>query len=699
SADEGLQIGLSCRLNLNTELEPSPRHLARLSRILLSFAFFSSMALASSSCTWPARYQPPESQILRYPCASARVQGLLQPRCGQHSCSKTRPGLGPFLTAQRKIFQTSPCWPMLAPAELSFTPSMWRLQRTTERFHFIVDLIQFGLANVSATLMLAYEICQLVLMYNQTAREMSSMIAAASNFGFCITFCMAVCGTGSLVKICLLIYGLSIIVYFWMCLQIRFLFVMEEPKTHFAAWQLKSFETRREQAMSTPDTLLYEANIICSLLAAPLLHTASRLDQTGTQSTSPLIRRFPPQASLCPRFPTQHSSQVFVCTARAKEGCDQVAAGISCHYGMLSKAMTSHASLKALYLSLIFYRACWLGGVKVVATAHAATRSRMMRSFVELCLIGQRWAHMTRWRRQNASSCSGAAVALTWCTLLFCLDNLPLDPSALKVQFANYLILDLRFMIFLNATLLGLIFRRLSRSVLYWILALCPCCCTPTRSCDTLRYKLMTPIYKSHAAWLRRNCSKKIRLRPVINVGQRIVDHEVLHLADSDAFYYPTIVGLTWCLAALASCLRSAGPISKSIGNFAAALPAASAAPAARNPCLWRRLSKKCATAATAAAADASASTGGTGHNVHRRAAGAEKYTREETELVLSSLAEAGLRQRLIDGSRRTSAFSPDPVGDMLTGDTLRYKLMTPIYKSARAWAAPDCSKKIAPAR
>uniref|UniRef100_A0A1I8F7N0 Rab-GAP TBC domain-containing protein n=1 Tax=Macrostomum lignano TaxID=282301 RepID=A0A1I8F7N0_9PLAT len=311
--------------------------------------------------------------------------------------------------------------------------------------------------------------------------------------------------------------------------------------------------------------------------------------------------------------------------------------GITCHYGMLSKAMTSHASLKALYLSLIFYRACWLGGVKVVATAHAATR----KSNDEITFI----------------------VALTWCTLLFCLDNLPLDPSVLKILWADML------------------------------------------TGDTLRYKLMTPIYKSHAAWLRRNCSKKIRLRPVINVGQRIVDHEVLHLADSDAFY-PTIVGLTWCLAALASCLfdsqlavlkspyycigdlasvNFARRISSGLVNWVAHL--LSAARASLQSVRWsnKQINRKfcccpasclCCSCCEKSASLASAeqkmqqqqqqqqqltpllqqeelATMSIAEQLVR-----EKYTREETELVLSSLAEAGLRQRLIDGSRRTSAFS-----------------------------------------
>uniref|UniRef100_A0A1I8JRU8 EXS domain-containing protein n=1 Tax=Macrostomum lignano TaxID=282301 RepID=A0A1I8JRU8_9PLAT len=274
-------------------------------------------------------------------------------------------------------------------------------------------------------------------------------------------------------------------------------------------------------------------------------------------SLQSLIRRFRRKRVFVRAF----LLNVFVCTARLKRAAIRLRPEISCHYGMLSKAMTSHASLKALYLSLIFYRACWLGGVKVVATAHAATR----KSNDEIvCGAVPHWPalgpHDSLAEAERPHLVQGLPtfiVALTWCTLLFCLDNLPLDPSVLKVQFANYLILDLRFMIFLNATLLGLTFRRLSRSVLYWILAL-SCCCILWADMltggDTLRYKLMTPIYKSHAAWLRRNCSKKIRLRPVINVGQRIVDHEVLHLADSDAFY-PTIVGLTWCLAALASCL------------------------------------------------------------------------------------------------------------------------------------------------
>uniref|UniRef100_A0A1I8FHI4 Anoctamin n=1 Tax=Macrostomum lignano TaxID=282301 RepID=A0A1I8FHI4_9PLAT len=153
-----------------------------------------------------------------------------------------------------------------------------------ENFNCLSDFIHrrfnsIGLANVSATLMLAYEICQLVLMYNQTAREMSSMIGSSFQFWLvclsCITFCMAVCGNWQSGEDLLADLRLE---HHCVPLDIRFLFVMEEPKTHFAAWQLKSFETRREQAMSTPDTLLYESNIICSLLAAPLLHTASRLD-------------------------------------------------------------------------------------------------------------------------------------------------------------------------------------------------------------------------------------------------------------------------------------------------------------------------------------------------------------------------------------------------------------------------------------
>uniref|UniRef100_A0A1I8F745 ANK_REP_REGION domain-containing protein n=1 Tax=Macrostomum lignano TaxID=282301 RepID=A0A1I8F745_9PLAT len=578
---------------------------------LLSFAFFSSMGLAIVLVHLAGRYstrrkyyEPLASEVKAY---SAEMGSTVQ---------KTALDRAVFDCQEVPDFAVSIVLAMLDPLSLSYSfdvalhdygravlPTIVTLLLTRsvyytiayhvftycsrENFNCLSDFIHrrfnsIGLANVSATLMLAYEICQLVLMYNQTAREMSSMIGSSFQFWLvclsCITFCMAVCGTGSLVKICLLIYGLSIIVYLWMCLQIRFLF-----------------------AMSTPDTLLYESNIICSLLAAPLLHTASRLDQTEYTVYQSLIRRFRRKRVFVRAFLLNVSYNMCHKTLlrslfalRAKEGCDQVAAGITCHYGMLSKAMTSHASLKALYLSLIFYRACWLGGVKVVATAHAATRSRMMRSFVELCLIGQRWAHMTRWRRQNGlilfRGCrlidlqiyvyNTFIVALTWCTLLFCLDNLPLDPSVLKVQFANYLILDLRFMIFLNATLLGLTFRRLSRSVLYWILAL-SCCCTPTRSCDTLRYKLMTPIYKSHAAWLRRNCSKKIRLRPVINVGQRIVDHEVLHLADSDAFYRPSQLAVLkspyYCIGDLAS-VNFARRISSGLVNWVAHLLSAARA-------------------------------------------------------------------------------------------------------------------------
>uniref|UniRef100_A0A1I8FD98 Lipase_3 domain-containing protein n=1 Tax=Macrostomum lignano TaxID=282301 RepID=A0A1I8FD98_9PLAT len=593
---------------------------------------------------------------------------------------------------------------------------VFHLLLSRENFNCLSDFIHrrfnsIGLANVSATLMLAYEICQLVLMYNQTAREMSSMIGSSFQFWLvclsCITFCMAVCGTGSLVKICLLIYGLSIIVYFWI---FRFLFVMEEPKTHFAAWQLKSFETRREQAMSTPDTLLYESNIICSLLAAPLLHTASRLDQTEYTVYQPHTsdrvhslpvsytfianRRFAASESLSA---LSYSTSLFA--LRAKEGCDQVAAGISCHYGMLSKAMTSHASLKALYPVVDFLSACWLGGVKVVATAHAATRSRMMRSF--------RWAHMTRWRRQNGlilfRGCrlidlqiyvyNTFIVALTWCTLLFCLDNLPLDPSVLKVQFANYLILDLRFMIFLNATLLGLTFRRLSRSVLYWILALSrPAVLLPDpvgRHADRRHPSLQADDADLQVP-RRLAAPELLQENPAPPGDQRRPENCRSRGAAPGGFrrILPDHRGLTWYLAASApaACLNSqlavlkspiycigdlasvnfARRISSGLVNWVAHLlkpppglrcsrsAAASAAPAARNPCLWRRLSKN-ATAAAAAgssAADASASTGGTGHNVHREQLVREKYTREETELVLSSLAEAGLRQRLIDGQQ-----------------------------------------------
>ncbi|PAA62005.1 hypothetical protein BOX15_Mlig023692g1 [Macrostomum lignano] len=363
---------------------------------LLSFAFFSSMGLAIVLVHLAGRYstrrkyyEPLASEVKAY---SAEMGSTVQ---------KTALDRAVFDCQEVPDFAVSIVLAMLDPLSLSYSfdvalhdygravlPTIVTLLLTRsvyytiayhvftycsrENFNCLSDFIHrrfnsIGLANVSATLMLAYEICQLVLMYNQTAREMSSMIGSSFQFWLvclsCITFCMAVCGTGSLVKICLLIYGLSIIVYLWMCLQIRFLFVMEEPKTHFAAWQLKSFETRREQAMSTPDTLLYESNIICSLLAAPLLHTASRLDQTEYTVYQSLIRRFRRKRVFVRAFLLNVSYNMCHKTLlrslfalRAKEGCDQVAAGITCHYGMLSKAMTSHASLKALYLSLIFYR-------------------------------------------------------------------------------------------------------------------------------------------------------------------------------------------------------------------------------------------------------------------------------------------------------------------------------------------------------
>uniref|UniRef100_A0A1I8FKQ3 Seipin n=1 Tax=Macrostomum lignano TaxID=282301 RepID=A0A1I8FKQ3_9PLAT len=398
-------------------------------------------------------------------------------------------------------------------------------------------------------------------MYNQTAREMSSndwqqlpILACLSKLHHLLHG--RVRALAVWLKICLLIYGLSIIVYFWMCLQIRFLFVMEEPKTHFAAWQLKIFRNQEGTGHEhTRHSAAVRGNIICSLLAAPLLHTASRLDQTEVHSYQSLIRRFRRKRSLCP--PLSYST-------------------------------------------------------------------RMMRSFVELCLIGQRWAHMTRWRRQNGlilfRGCRLIDLQIyvynlsPGATLLFCLDNLPLDPSVLKVQFANYLILDLRFMIFLNATLLGLTFRRLSRSVLYWILAL---------SLLLYSYQILpTP------PGLRRNCSKKIRLRPVINVGQRIVDHEVLHLADSDAFY-PTIVAdvvpgrsgqlpvwtVSWRCLCCSCCEKSV--------SLASAEQKMQQQQQQQQQQLTPLLQQE--ELATMSIAE----------QLVR-----EKYTREETELVLSSLAE-----------------------------------------------------------
>uniref|UniRef100_A0A1I8F9D0 ANK_REP_REGION domain-containing protein n=1 Tax=Macrostomum lignano TaxID=282301 RepID=A0A1I8F9D0_9PLAT len=536
-------------------------------RIFYRLPSFPPWAWPLFSCTWPAGTAPGAN-------TTNRLASEVKAYSAEMGSTVQKTALDRAVFDCQEKFQTSLLsivLAMLDPLSLSYS----------------FDVAAARLRN--ATLMLAYEICQLVLMYNQTAREMSSMIG--SSFQFWLTLCC------------------------------------------------------------------YESNIICSLLQRHCLHTASRLDQTEYTVYQSLIRRFRRKRVFVRAFLLNVSYNMCHKTLlrslfalRAKEGCDQVAAGITCHYGSLPV--------------VDFLSACWLGGVKVVATAHAATRSRMMRSFVELCLIGQRWAHMTRWRRQNGlilfRGCRLIDLQIyvynllsPGATLLFCLDNLPLDPSVLKVQFANYLILDLRFMIFLNATLLGLTFRRLSRS--------------------------------SHAAWLRRNCSKKIRLRPVINVGQRIVDHEVLHLADSDAFY-PTIVGLTWCLgrsgqlplAVLKSpyyCIGDlasvnfARRISSGLVNWVAHLLSAARASLQSLPLLLlllreirvsaRRLSKKCSNSSNTAAADASCfnrrncATMSIAEQLVR-----EKYTRRETELVLSSLAEAGLRQRLIDGSRRTFSVS-----------------------------------------
>uniref|UniRef100_A0A1I8FQ57 ABC transmembrane type-1 domain-containing protein n=1 Tax=Macrostomum lignano TaxID=282301 RepID=A0A1I8FQ57_9PLAT len=401
---------------------------------------------------------------------------------------------------------------------------------------FIVDLIQSAWPTSGATLMLAYEICQLVLMYNQTAREMSSMMAAASNFGL-----------------------------------------------------------------------------------------------ADTQSTSALIRRFRRKRVFVRAFLLNVSYNMCHKTLlrslfalRAKEGCDQV--------------QPESPVTTALYLSLISI-GLWRGlpgsaAVKVVATsAHAATRSRMMRSFVEAVPHWPALGPHDSLRRQNGLILFRAA---------------------------------------------GLTFRgRLSRSVLYWILAL-P---TPPGCAGT--------------------APRKIRLRPVINVGQRIVDHEVLQPGGfADAFYRPSWPDVV-SLAALASCLfdsqlavlkspyycigdlasvNFARRISSGLVNWVAHLLSAARASLQSVRCPNKQINRKfcccpaswpllrscCEKSASLASAEQknagatqqqqqqltpSASTGGTGHNLVR-----EKYTREETELVLSSLAEAGLRQRLIDGSRADEA-------------------------------------------
>uniref|UniRef100_A0A1I8F8Q1 DUF4757 domain-containing protein n=1 Tax=Macrostomum lignano TaxID=282301 RepID=A0A1I8F8Q1_9PLAT len=244
-----------------------------------------------------------------------------------------------------------------------------------------------------------------VLMYNQTAREMSSMIASQLPILACLSklhhlLHAVVRHCRSLVKICLLIYGLSIIVYLWMCLQqIRFLF-------------LKSFETRREQAMSTPDTLLYESNIICLPAASGhcctpppglirRVHSLPVANRAGFRRKRVFVPRFPTQrpattytvlakphalrprvhsrtevANVSRRFRPRPKESLSAAFDLLQQGLRSgLQAGITCHYGMLEQGdELSHASLKALYLSLISIGPAWLGGRQVVATAHAATR-------------------------------------------------------------------------------------------------------------------------------------------------------------------------------------------------------------------------------------------------------------------------------------------------------------------------------------
>uniref|UniRef100_A0A1I8JN66 Piezo_RRas_bdg domain-containing protein n=1 Tax=Macrostomum lignano TaxID=282301 RepID=A0A1I8JN66_9PLAT len=584
---------------------------------LLSFAFFSSMGLAIVlACTLAGRYstrrkyyEPLASEVKAY---SAEMGSTVQ----------RPPWIGPFLTARK--FQTSLIvLAMLDPLSLQL---LLRCGALHDYGRAVLPTIVTLLLTRSVYYTIAYHRhadaglrdLQLVAdVQTRTAREMSSMIGQQLPILACCLSCNhllhAVCGTGSLVKICLLIYGLSIIVYLWMCLQIRFLFVMEEPKTHFAAWQ-------REQAMSTPDTLLYESNIICSLLgSATAAHRLQAWIRPSTAVYQSLIRRFRRKRVFVRAF----LLNVFVCTGalkRLRSGCSRN--HLSLRY---AEQGDDFARLLEGSLPVVDFLSGLLARRRQgVATAHAATRSRMMRSFVELCSLARRWAHMTRWRRQNG------LILFRGCRLIdlqIYVYNL-LSPGALCCSAlgqsasgsigAEGAIRQLSdpgpaFMIFLNATLLGLTFRRLSRSVLYWILALSlllysyQILWADMLTGDTLRYKLMTPIYKSHAAWLRPELLQENPAPPVINVGQRIVDHEVLHLADSDAFYRPS--GLR--------CSRSAGPISKSIGNFAAARQLPLLLLAARNPRLWRRLSKKMQQQQQQQQQlAASASTGGTGHNV-----------------------------------------------------------------------------------
>uniref|UniRef100_A0A1I8F6T9 Protein kinase domain-containing protein n=1 Tax=Macrostomum lignano TaxID=282301 RepID=A0A1I8F6T9_9PLAT len=401
------------------------------------------------------------------------------------------------------------------------------------------------------------------------------------------------------------------------------------------------------------------------------------------------------QESLCPRFPTQRQLQHVpqdsfsgLCLHCAlKEAAIRLQPESPVTTAMLSKAMTSHASFEGSlpvvdFLSGLLARRRQGGGHG--ARGYAQSNDEIVCGAVPHWPAA--WAHMTSLAEaETASSCSGGCRLIDLQIYVYnllspgalccsALDNLPLDPSVLKVQFANYLILDLRFMIFLNATLLGLTFRRAEplRAILWG------------RHADRrtpFATSLMTPIYKvprrlaaAGTAPRKSGSAGDQRRARELSITRcctwRIPTHST-----------PTIVGLTWCLAALASCLfdsqlaaaeeplllhwglgqrqlspgelARAGaslqsvrcrPISKSIGNFACC-PASClcCSCAARNPRLWRRLSKKMQQQQQQpAAADASASTGGTGHNVHREQLCAGKYTREETELVLSSLAEGG---------------------------------------------------------